>query len=401
MNIEKIVVLGAGTMGRGIAQLSAMAGFQTVLFDIEPSSLPIALESITNNLDEAVRRSKISSDERDAALQRIETTQLFGELTGEVIIEAVVERLDIKLEAFMQIARINPPTTILATNTSSIPITQLAAQLPNPERVVGMHFFNPAHLMKLVEVVAGAVTSAEVINTIQELSILMGKTPVLVRDAPGFIVNRVARHFYVEALQLLEENVAPLTTIDDLAEANGFRMGPFRLMDLIGVDVNFSVTQSIYEILSPRSPFPTQPHPATKGGSRPPRAQNGQRFLLLLMQINGLVRGYILFAAALFIVLVANSCANKVAPSSGPKDIAPPQVVRAIPALGSTNVRPETVVIAFDEYVQPIQNAGTHCGVALFGATARVPARRAKPCTSTSTSRWIATPPTPSTSERR
>lgn len=188
----------------------------------------------------------MSEAEKQAALSRIETTHFFDDLKGDVIIEAVVEDINIKLEVLRQIAKINPPNVILATNTSSIPITRLAARLENPERVVGMHFFNPAYLMKLVEVVAGAATNAQTLQTTRQLAEKMGKTAVLTQDTPGFIVNRVARHYYVEALQLLEEGVADYAAIDDLLEASGFKMGPFRLMDLIGIDINFSVTQSIF-----------------------------------------------------------------------------------------------------------------------------------------------------------
>jgi 3-hydroxybutyryl-CoA dehydrogenase len=246
-DIKKIVVLGSGTMGAGIAQVCAMSGFRTVLFDIDPAAPRRALERIAANLEEGVRRQKISAEQSQSALARIETTHFFEDLKGEVVIEAIVEDLNIKLEALAQIAAINPPQTILATNTSSIPITRIAARLPHPERVVGMHFFNPATLMRLVEVVAGAATAPEVAQFIGELARYMGKTPVNVQDSPGFIVNRVARHYYVESLQLLEENVASYTDIDDLLEATGFKMGAFKLMDLIGVDVNFSVTQSMFQ----------------------------------------------------------------------------------------------------------------------------------------------------------
>lgn len=246
-NVKTIVVLGAGTMGAGIAQVCAVSGFKTILFDIEPSAPALAVERIAASLAESVKRQKMSDEQSKAALARIETTHFFEALKGEVIIEAIVEDLNIKLEALSQIAAINPPETILASNTSSIPITRIAARLPHPERVVGMHFFNPATLMKLVEVVAGVATAPTVTQLISDLALRMGKTPVMVQDSPGFIVNRVARHYYVEALQLLEENIAPLQSIDDLCESIGFRMGPFKLMDLIGVDVNFSVTQSMFQ----------------------------------------------------------------------------------------------------------------------------------------------------------
>jgi 3-hydroxybutyryl-CoA dehydrogenase len=143
----------------------------------------------------------------------------------------------------------------LATNTSSIPVTRIAAALPHPERVVGMHFFNPAHIMKLVEVISGAATHPNVAQVVYDLSLQLGKTPVMAQDAPGFIVNRVARHYYVESLKVLEENVASFETIDELMEATGFKMGPFRLMDLIGVDTNFNVTSSMFESFHKDSKF--------------------------------------------------------------------------------------------------------------------------------------------------
>ncbi|MBP7535275.1 MAG: 3-hydroxybutyryl-CoA dehydrogenase, partial [Chitinophagales bacterium] len=245
--IKKIAIIGAGTMGSGIAQVSALAGYETILFDIEPRMLPRAMASIEANLAEAVKRNKLSANAQQAALSRIYTTNFFADLQADVFIEAIIENLDIKLEAFQQIAKNNAPNCILATNTSSIPITRLAAHLPNPERIVGMHFFNPAHLMRLVEVIAAPSTSPQVVETIRQLTEKMGKVPVTANDAPGFIVNRVARHYYVEALQLLEEGVADHQTIDALLESCGFKMGAFKLMDLIGVDVNFSVTKSMFD----------------------------------------------------------------------------------------------------------------------------------------------------------
>jgi 3-hydroxybutyryl-CoA dehydrogenase len=172
-----------------------------------------------------------------------------------VVIEAIIEKTEAKQNVFQSLAQINPPTTIFASNTSSIPITRIARGIPHPERVVGMHFFNPAHLMKLVEVISGEATSAEVAQTVAELSTQMGKTPVMAADAPGFIVNRVARHFYLESLKCLEERVADFATIDALMENSGFKMGPFKLQDLIGMDINFSVTSSMFDSFHGESRF--------------------------------------------------------------------------------------------------------------------------------------------------
>lgn len=245
--IKKIAVIGAGTMGSGIAQVAAQAGYKVLLFDINGEVLQKAKKIVGQNLSGAVERNKMTADEKQSALERMEFISDFNKLVADVIVEAIVERLNIKIELFNNLAAINPPETIFATNTSSIPITRIAAGVKNPERVVGMHFFNPAHIMKLVEVISGAATSDTVAQMIKELAEKMGKTAVMAKDAPGFIVNRVARHFYVEGLKIAEENVADFETIDKLIESCGFKMGPFRLMDLIGVDTNFSVTSSMFE----------------------------------------------------------------------------------------------------------------------------------------------------------
>jgi len=245
--IKKIIVIGAGTMGTGIAQLCAMAGYHTTLYDIDASKLENAIVNVNTNLDGAIKRGKIEAEAKNEILDRIDITTDFLALNGDLIIEAIIENLDVKIDLFKRLARLNYTDAILATNTSSIPITKIAVGVPNPGRVVGMHFFNPAHIMKLVEVISGATTDPQVAQTIFELAQKLGKTAVMAKDAPGFIVNRVARNFYVEALNVLEENVADLETIDALMENNGFRMGPFRLMDLIGIDTNHAVTKSMYE----------------------------------------------------------------------------------------------------------------------------------------------------------
>ena len=161
--------------------------------------------------------------------------------------EAILEKLELKVDLFNQLADINGDECIFATNTSTIPITKIGAQIKQPGRLVGMHFFNPAHIMKLVEVISGAATTPEIAQLTYDLAAHLGKVPVMASDSPGFIVNRVARHYYVESLKVLEENVTNHEGIDKLLEASGFKMGPFRLMDLIGVDTNFSVTKSMYE----------------------------------------------------------------------------------------------------------------------------------------------------------
>lgn len=245
-DIQKIAVIGAGTMGQGIAQLAAMAGYTTLLYDVNANMLDKALAGIDKNLTKGIEKGKVTEEQKAAALANVSLIESQDELIADVIIEAVVERLDVKQQLFAALEKVNPSTTILATNTSSIPITRIAAGLQHPERVVGMHFFNPAHIMKLVEVISGAATAPAVAETIFALAKQMDKVPVNAKDAPGFIVNRVARHFYVESLKVVEEQTAGFEATDRLLEASGFRMGPFRLMDLIGVDTNYSVTDSMF-----------------------------------------------------------------------------------------------------------------------------------------------------------
>lgn len=244
--IKKIVVIGAGTMGTGIAQMSAMAGIETLLYDIDASKLTLAIENIKKNLDGGIKRGKIHEEDKPTILSKISVTTDTLSLQGDLIIEAILEDAEVKIDLFKKLASLNYTNAIFATNTSSIPITKIAAGVPNPGRVIGMHFFNPAHIMKLVEVVSGASTDPNVAQVVFQLAQKMGKTAVKTKDSPGFIVNRVARLFYVESLRILEEQVGSLETIDELLENNGFRMGPFRLMDLIGIDTNYAVTQSMH-----------------------------------------------------------------------------------------------------------------------------------------------------------
>jgi 3-hydroxybutyryl-CoA dehydrogenase len=244
--IQNIAIAGAGAMGAGIAQVFAQAGYSVRLFDLSAAQLDKAKTGITANLSTAVAKSKLTEQAKNETLSRLSFTEDINTLQAGLVIEAIVEKLEVKRELFKKIAAINPPSTILASNTSSIPITQIAAGIPEPGRVVGMHFFNPAHLMKLVEVISGAETLPEVTETMKALAIKIGKTLVVAKDSPGFIVNRVARHYYVESLRMLEERVAPIESIDALMESAGFRMGPFTLMDALGNDINFAVTSSLY-----------------------------------------------------------------------------------------------------------------------------------------------------------
>ncbi|MGE0929304.1 3-hydroxyacyl-CoA dehydrogenase NAD-binding domain-containing protein [Peijinzhouia sedimentorum] len=253
--IKRIAVIGAGTMGLGIAQVAAMNGFTCMLFDISTEMLEKAAKQIEKNLNKAIEIGKLDEAGKEATLNNLSYVEKLEDCKADLIIEAVVEKLDVKLSIFRKLEEINDENCILATNTSSIPITQIGAGLSRPQNLVGMHFFNPAHIMKLVEVISGAATDEQVAKIIYELALKLGKTPVMAKDAPGFIVNRVARHFYVESLKVLEENVASHESIDRLMEASGFKMGPFRLMDLIGVDTNFSVTTSMFNSFYQDSKF--------------------------------------------------------------------------------------------------------------------------------------------------
>ncbi|MCU0358742.1 MAG: 3-hydroxyacyl-CoA dehydrogenase NAD-binding domain-containing protein [Cyclobacteriaceae bacterium] len=244
--LKRIGIIGAGTMGQGIAQVCAQAGYEVLLFDVKPELTAKAVKIIEKSLTQLVEKSKLRAEDLTSIMKRIHAVSELSAVQADLIIEAVVEKLSIKQTLFQELERINNPDCILATNTSSIPVTQIASVLKNPERFAGLHFFNPAPVMKLVEVISGISTSAATESTLIAFTDKLGKVPVAVKDSPGFIVNRVARHFYVEALKLAEENVADFKTIDALMRASGFRMGPFELMDLIGVDTNFSVTSSMY-----------------------------------------------------------------------------------------------------------------------------------------------------------
>jgi len=244
-----ICVCGAGTMGSGIAQLSATAGFNTILYELNQVVLKKAQVSIQKNLQSLEDKKKIPAGEKEKIFQRIHFTGELQECLADVIIEAIIEDAQAKVALFNQLAEINHAEIIFASNTSSLSITDIGNKVVNPRRVLGMHFFNPAPLMKLVEVVKGERTSDEVVQAIVDLAKALGKTAVVCKDAPGFIVNRVARPFYIESLRVAEEQI-DFATIDELLEATGFKLGPFRLMDLIGNDINYSVSCSIYEQLN-------------------------------------------------------------------------------------------------------------------------------------------------------
>jgi 3-hydroxybutyryl-CoA dehydrogenase len=247
--ITTIVVCGAGTMGSGIAQVAAMSGYPTLLYDVDEKTVQKGRNTIEQNLRVLVERNKIPAGERDMVLGRLSWSAGIRDCRADLIIEAIVEQPEIKLDLFKKLAAINQSDTILASNTSSLSLNALAEKIPGSGRFAGMHFFNPAPLMKLVEVVRTKYTSDDTIDAIIRLAGAMGKTPVLCTDSPGFIVNHVARPYYLEALRLLEQGLTDVDTIDSLMEATGFKMGPFRLMDLIGNDINYAVSESVYDAL--------------------------------------------------------------------------------------------------------------------------------------------------------
>lgn len=257
--IKNICVAGAGTMGSGIALCAAQNDYDVILFDTSEKTLSIARQSINKILGSLVEKNKITAEENSSILNRLQFTNNINDCKASMIIEAIVEKAEIKIELFRQLADINNEQTIFASNTSSLSINLLQKNIPNPQRVAGMHFFNPAQIMKLVEVVKADQTTDAIIEMIMQVCRQMKKTPVLCKDAPGFIVNRVARHYYLEAMRLVEKNIATFENVDEIMEASGFKMGPFKLMDLIGMDINLAVSQSLYDAFNQEERF--QPSP--------------------------------------------------------------------------------------------------------------------------------------------
>ncbi|MBI4674493.1 MAG: 3-hydroxybutyryl-CoA dehydrogenase [Chloroflexi bacterium] len=260
MSIETIAVIGAGTMGSGIAYAAALGGYRVALYDVAPEFIQRGIERIHTNLAEGVARKKVDVQLAQAARQRITPTHTLGDAANaELIVEAAPEQLELKRQLFGQLDALAPAHTIFASNTSSLSINVLASATKRADRFLGLHFFNPAHLMPLVEVIRGEATSDETLRVALDVITRLGKTPVQCKDTPAFIVNRVARPFYGEAFRLLGEGAADVATIDALVESAGFKMGPFRLIDLIGCDVNFAVTQSVYNAFFQDPKY--RPHP--------------------------------------------------------------------------------------------------------------------------------------------
>lgn len=244
-----IGVIGAGAMGAGIAQVAAQAGHSVILHDNQQGAATAGIDNIRRQLERRVAKGKMTQDVVDSIIARLQPADAIDALAdSRLIIEAIVENLDIKRQVFAQLEALCSPDTLLASNTSSLSITSIAANLEHPERMAGLHFFNPAPVMKLVEVVSGLATTAEVAKTLYATANAWGKVAVHASSTPGFIVNRVARPFYAEGLRLLQEGASDAATLDALLhQAGGFRMGPFELMDLIGHDVNYAVTRSVFD----------------------------------------------------------------------------------------------------------------------------------------------------------
>ena len=248
MTVERIGVVGAGTMGAGIAQIAALGGYETRLHDPAPAALQAGVERLRGGLAKGALKGLWNEKSAEAASDRIGAASSLDDLAEcELVVEAAPESLELKRRLFADLARTCGPKAILASNTSSLPIAAIAAETPRPERVVGMHFFNPPALMKLVEVVATEASDEEALAVTAEVGARMGRTPIRAKDSPGFIANRLARPFTLESLRMLAGGVADAATIDRVCRlGGGFRMGPFELIDLIGLDVNLSVARSFY-----------------------------------------------------------------------------------------------------------------------------------------------------------
>jgi 3-hydroxybutyryl-CoA dehydrogenase len=237
-------------MGSGIAQVAAQSGFVTILYELNETVLEKAKSSIEKSLSVLAGKGKITDADKEKAFERIHFTNNLDDCKADLFIEAIIEKPGAKVDLFNKLSALNHSDCIFASNTSSLSISAIAEKIKNPERVIGMHFFNPAPLMKLVEIVKTDYTSLVVMQAVSELGKKMNKTTVVCKDSPGFIVNRVARPFYIESLRLVEEGLIEMAQLDSLLEATGFKMGPFKLMDLIGNDVNYAVSCSVYDQLN-------------------------------------------------------------------------------------------------------------------------------------------------------
>lgn len=243
-----IGICGAGTMGRGIAIAIAHAGMECLVFEPSTSVRERSEKAIRDHFEKAAAKNKMSQTEAVEAMARCSFTESLTAFSPcSIVIEAIVEIPEVKHALFADLETMVSEMCILATNTSSIAIASLSKVLKRPERFIGLHFFNPANIMKLVEVIRAPQTTDEVVKTCTDFALKLGKSPAVARDVPGFIVNRVARNYYNESQRIVTEGGASFKQVDTIMKAAGFKMGPFELMDLIGVDVNLSVTKSMYE----------------------------------------------------------------------------------------------------------------------------------------------------------
>lgn len=249
MNITKVGVVGAGTMGRGIAQVAAQNGCDVIIMDTYAPALENAKQSYQTLFDKLVEKGKFTREGADEIINRIQFTANVADFSEtELVIEAIIENIEVKHTVFKQIEEVVSEDCIIASNTSSLSIASIASSLKKPNRCLGIHFFNPAPLMKLVEIIPAVQTSNETLQLAKTTISSWGKTACVAKDTPGFIVNRVARPFYGEAMKIYEEGIADFATIDwAMTHIGGFRMGPFTLMDYIGNDVNYTVTETVFE----------------------------------------------------------------------------------------------------------------------------------------------------------
>jgi len=252
IEIKTICVLGAGTMGHGIAQVAALAGYKVFLRDISEQLVQKGLDQIRKNLDKGVERGKVSPQEREGAVNRIAGIVDLNVAASEadLVIEAIIENMDLKKQTFAELDEICPPHAILATNTSSLSVTEIASATKRPEKVVGMHFFNPAHIMRLLEVIVAKQTAQTSVDAAVAVGKRMNKEPIVVKDSPGFATSRLGVTFALEAMRMVEEGVATPEDIDKAMELGyNHPMGPFKLGDLVGLDVRLSVAEYLYREL--------------------------------------------------------------------------------------------------------------------------------------------------------
>ncbi len=249
MTVERVGVVGAGTMGAGIAQIAALGGYRTVIYELDSKALRNGLEQLRAALRRGAERGRWREQDAIDALERVETDTIVEVLKEcDLVIEAAPEDLELKRNLFQRLASVCGSETVLATNTSSLSVTAIASAIPEPARIVGMHFFNPPALMQLVEVVAGDESGEPALELTAEVARGMGRTPIRARDSVGFVANRCVRPFFLESLRMLGDGLAPHEEIDRIVRLGaGLRMGPFELMDLIGIDVNFAVAKSFWE----------------------------------------------------------------------------------------------------------------------------------------------------------